>query len=613
MCGITGWIDLRHDISGEREILKRMTATLAQRGPDAEGAYLSRHAAIGHRRLSVVDLDGGKQPMLRRQGDRTYVITYNGELYNTPELKQELCALGHVFSSASDTEVLLRSFIQWGQECVAKLNGIFAFGIWDEKEERLFLARDRLGVKPLFYSLTDGKFIFGSELKAMLAHPCIKPIIGQDGLAELLMVGPARTPGHGIFKGVQELKPGCKLLFDRQGLRISQYWKLESRMHEDDFSVSLLTVRDLLEDAVLRQLVSDVPLCTLLSGGLDSSAITAIAARAFRENGKELHSFSVDYVDNEKYFTPNSFQPNEDGPWARKVAEYYSVNHHEIRLETPELAQTLSAAVFARDTPGMTDIDTSLYLFSREIRKCATVGLSGECADEVFGGYPWFHRPDMIEAQTFPWAPHPENRLSWLEPGLIAAIHGQEYLTDHYSEAVAETPRLPGETGIAARMREIFYLSLTRFMPTLLDRKDRMSMAFGLELRVPFCDHRLVEYVWNIPWAMKNFQSREKGLLRHALIGLLPEDVLWRKKSPYPKTHNPEFFEIVRQQVLAILDNKASPVQQLVNRKIIRQLASSGPSRVSLPWFGQLMGVPQLLAYIIQLDMWFREYQVSIE
>lgn len=613
MCGITGWVDLEHDISGEREIIERMTATLAKRGPDAEGVYLSRHAAIGHRRLSVVDLEGGKQPMLRRRGDKTYVITYNGELYNTPELRQELCSLGHVFSSTSDTEVLLRSFMQWGQECVAKLNGIFAFGIWDEREECLFLARDRMGVKPLFYSFMNDKLIFGSELKAMLSHPSVKPIICQDGLAELLMVGPARTPGHGIFKGVKELKPGCKLLYDRQGLRISHYWKLESHVHEDDFSKTVITVRELLEDAVQRQLVSDVPLCTLLSGGLDSSAITAIASQAFRHTSRELHSFSVDYVDNEKFFKPSSFQPNEDGPWAKRVAEYFSVHHHEIRLETPELAHALSAAVSARDTPGMTDVDTSLYLFSREVRKGATVGLSGECADEVFGGYPWFYRQEMIEAQTFPWAPRPSNRLSWLNPKLTAEIQAQEYLAARYSEAVGETPRMHGETGIAARMREIFYLSLTRFMPTLLDRKDRMSMAFGLELRVPFCDHRLVEYVWNIPWEMKNYQSREKGLLRHALTGLLPDDVLWRKKSPYPKTHNPQFFEIVSQQVLTILDDKTSLVNTMINQEVIRQLAASNPANVNLPWFGQLMGVPQLLAYIIQLDMWLREYQVAIE
>ena len=614
MCGIVGWVDWAHDISGESKILARMVDTLALRGPDAEGTYFSTHVAIGHRRLSVVDLTGGKQPMIRRQGEKSYIITYNGELYNTVELRQELLSRGHEFSSASDTEVLLRSFIEWGEDCVTKLNGIFAFGIWDETEERLFLARDRIGVKPLFYTVIEEKLIFGSELKALLAHPSVQPILDQEGLAEILMLGPARTPGHGVFQGVRELKPGCRLWMDRGGIRISSYWKLHSHTHSDSFVQTVETVREILEDAIQRQLVSDVPLCTLLSGGLDSSAITAIAARTYRQNGADrISTFSVDYVDNEKYFTPNSFQPNEDRPWARKVAEHFDTRHHEILLDTAELVSSLPAALVARDLPGMTDVDTSLYLFSREIRKLATVGLSGECADEVFGGYPWFYRQDMIEATTFPWAAHPENRLYWLDPVLIKEIRAEEYLASRYSEALAEIPRLKGEDAQSARMREIFYLSLTRFMPTLLDRKDRMSMAFGLELRVPFCDHRLVDYVWNVPWQMKNYQGREKGLLRHALVGLLPEDVLWRKKSPYPKTHNPEFLSLVRRQALAILGDPTSPVCQLVNPEAVRALAVSDAASSNLPWFGQLMSGPQVFAYIIQLDLWLREYRVILK
>lgn len=612
MCGITGWVDWTQDISGQREILDAMVDTLAQRGPDARGTYLAKHAAIGHRRLSVVDLEGGRQPMIRHRGNNAYVISYNGELYNTLELRQELSARGHVFTSVSDTEVLLRSFIEWGEKCVEKLNGIFAFGIWNEQEEQLFLARDRIGVKPLFYSQLGEKLVFGSEIKALLAHPGVRPVIALDGLAEVLMIGPARTPGHGIFKDICELRPGHMLTFDRSGTHISAYWKLESQEHEDDIKTTMETIRGILEDAVKRQLVSDVPLCTLLSGGLDSSVITAIAAQTYQQNGKgAVASFAVDYIDNEQFFTPNTFQPNADGPWAKKVADYFCTNHHEIRLDTGELAAALPQALLARDLPGMTDVDTSLYLFSREIKKQATVGLSGECADEVFGGYPWFYRQEMIQAKTFPWAPHPEVRLQWLRPEIVKHIHAEEYAASRYSDALAEVPRFAGDDQEAARMREIFYLSLTRFMPTLLDRKDRMSMAFGLELRVPFCDHRLVEYVWNVPWSMKNYQNREKGLLRHALAGLLPEDVLWRKKSPYPKTHNPQFLAIVRQQALAILENPSSPVNQLVSVEAIKTIAASDAAASNVPWFGQLMSGPQLFAYIIQLDLWLREYNVS--
>ena len=613
MCGITGWIDWDNDLEQERPILDAMVATLAARGPDASGTYVKSSVALGHRRLSVVDLVNGAQPMIRQRGGWNYVITYNGELYNTPELRQELEARGYRFTTTSDTEVLLTAYIEYGPDCVEKFNGIFAFGIWDEENERLFLARDRIGVKPLFYAERGSSFLFGSELKALLANPLVQPEIDTEGLAEVFMIGPARTPGHGIFRGVYELKPGYSMLYNRNGKRIVRYWALNSRPHEDDFTQTVQTVRDLLTDTAKRQLVADVPVCTFLSGGLDSSALTALAANTYsREGLGRLHTYSVDYRDNEKFFKASSFQPNADAPWVRKVSAYFNTNHHEIILENQELAQCLPQAAAARDLPGMADVDTSLYLFSREMRKGATVALSGECADEVFGGYPWFYREEMISADTFPWSPRPEIRLDWFTPEFKAKFALADYVKQRYSDALAEVPRLPGEAGNAARMREIFYLSLTRWMPTLLDRKDRMSMAFGLEVRVPYCDHRLVEYVWNVPWEMKNYQKREKGLLRHALTGVLPDDVLWRKKSPYPKTHNPEYLDTVRKWALDILADSSSPLLPLIDAEKIRAIAGTDLAASNIPWFGQLMGGAQLFAYLVQADAWMRRYKVKI-
>ncbi|MBP2651187.1 MAG: asnO [Firmicutes bacterium] len=612
MCGITGWINWQEDLTQKQGVLEAMVDTLAVRGPDASGMYLCRQAAIGHRRLSVIDPEGGKQPMLRRRGDSTYVITYNGELYNTMELRDELKTCGHYFTSTSDTEVLLKAFMEWGSACVDRFNGIFAFAIWDEGKQSLFLARDRLGVKPLFYSLNNGNFIFGSEIKAVLAHPDVEPVVTAEGLAEIFMMGPARTPGHGVFRDINELKPGYCALYNRQGFSVRQYWSLTSKPHEDDFATTLIKVRDLFHDAVKRQLVSDVPLCTLLSGGLDSSAISAIAATAYKAAGQQLNTYSVEYVDNERFFTENSFQPNRDAPWVERVSSYLDTCHHEILLDTPELAGVLENAARARDLPGMADVDTSLYLFSREIKKSATVGLSGECADEVFGGYPWFYRPDMLGSASFPWSPKPEIRLEWLNPDLKNQDVFKEYPYQRYHEALAEVSKLPGENPEAARMREIFYLSLTRWMPTLLDRKDRMSMAFGLELRVPFCDHRLVDYVWNVPWEMKNYQQREKGLLRRALIGLLPDDVLWRQKSPYPKTHNPSFYQAVRSKLLAIQNDTSSPILPLLDTDKIKAFTETDAARSPMPWFGQLMGGPQLMAYLVQVDAWMRQKKVRI-
>lgn len=613
MCGITGWIDWRKDLTGYPSILENMTETLHLRGPDASGTWISQHCALGHRRLSVMDPENGAQPMVRKQGDYTYTIVYNGELYNAPELKRELELRGHHFRTTCDTEVLLAAFIEWGRACVDRLNGIFAFAAWNDQEQSLYLVRDRLGVKPLFYSHQNSVLLFGSEPKAILAHPDFQAEVGAEGLAEIFAVGPARTPGHGIYRNMSELKPGQCAVFDRNGLSIRTYWKLESQPHPHDIDATATQVQQLLSDTSQRQLVSDVPICTLLSGGLDSSALTSLAAEHYKESGKgALHTFSVDYKDNDKHFKANLFQPNSDAPWIKRMTEHLGTEHHYIEFDTPELVESLKTAVFARDTPGMADVDGSLYLFCREIKKKATVAISGEAADEIFGGYPWFHNEEALSANTFPWSLKLPNRVNLLAPDFVDWIKPVEYVSNRYQQALNEVPRLAGETQQQNRMREMSYLNITRFMPTLLDRKDRMSMAVGLEVRVPFCDHRLVEYVWNIPWEIKTSGEREKGILRKALKGVLPDDVLTRKKSPYPKTHNPNYLAAVRKWVLEILDDPSSPLLPFIDVKKIRALASSDTNDFDLPWFGQLMTGPQMFAYLAQVDTWLRSYKISI-
>ncbi len=615
MCGIAGWIDWENRLEDpvNQKTLTAMIDTLKMRGPDDSGRYVCPNIAFGHRRLSVVDPANGAQPMIKRRNGHDFVITYNGELYNTSELRAELEGYGYHFETNCDTEVLLTAYMEFGTKCVEKLNGIFAFGIWDAAKERLFLARDRIGVKPLFYAIRDCQFIFGSEVKTLLANPLIKPEVNIEGLAEILMVGPARTPGNGVFKNVFELKPGHAFVYTATGSRNYRYWALMSHAHEDNFETTVQKVRELLIDTAQRQLVADVDVCTFLSGGLDSSALTALAAMEFQRSGKgKLNTYSVDYIDNDIYFKASSFQPNSDAPWVEKMVKACDTCHHRILIDNIELAKSLPKATLARDFPGMADVDTSLYLFSREIKKGATVALSGECADEVFGGYPWFYREEMINSHAFPWSPKPEMRLDWLNDNVKSQMDLVEYVKTRYDDAISEVPRLKGENKVAARMREIFYLSLTRWMPTLLDRKDRMSMAFGLEVRVPYCDHRLVEYVWNIPWEMKNYKNREKGLLRQALAGILPDDVLWRKKSPYPKTHHPEYLNIVRNWALDILNDANSPLTELMDVKKLNEIAKQDLAASNIPWFGQLMGGAQLFAYLIQLDTWLKAYKIKI-
>lgn len=597
----------------QSELLIQMTNTLADRGPDAAGTWISNPCAFGHRRLSVMDPENGAQPMIRQMEDKTYTLVYNGEIYNAPELKKELQQRGHHFRTQCDTEVLLEAYIEWGADCVERLNGIFAFAIWDGHKEQVFLARDRLGVKPLFYSQTNDVLVFGSEPKSLLVHPDVEAVVDAEGLAEIFIIGPARTPGHGVYASIKELRPGHTLVYNRDGLRIQPYWQLVSIAHEDDVEQTAAKVRELLQDTLERQLLSDVPVCSLLSGGLDSSALSALAVDYYNRTGQgQVDTYSVDYVDNDKHFKAHTFQPGADAPWIQRMVEELGTRHHWVEFDTPEVVAALNNSTLTRDLPGMADVDSSLYLFCKEIKKGATVAISGEAADEVFGGYPWFHREEMLNSGTFPWAVAPDLRASLLTPEVSDWIKPLDYLNRRYTEAVSEVPQLPGESGKAAQMRVMSYLNITRFMPTLLDRKDRMSMGAGLEVRVPFCDHRLVQYVWNIPWDIKTTGGREKGILRKAMEGVLPDDVLYRKKSPYPKTHNPNYLAAVKKQALDILDDASSPLLKLIDVQKVRDIANSPEASSNLPWFGQLMSGPQLFAYLAQVDFWLRTYKVAI-
>ncbi|MFA5385758.1 MAG: asparagine synthase (glutamine-hydrolyzing) [Eubacteriales bacterium] len=614
MCGITGWIDWGIDLTVKQPIVEEMNKTHSFRGPDAAGIWVSPAAVLAHRRLTVVDPQGGGQPMVRQKGAHKYILVYNGELYNTAELREELESRGYKFEGYSDTEALLLSFIEWDTECVRRFNGIFAFAVWDESRQRLFCARDRLGVKPFFYALRGSAFLFGSELKSLLAHPLVEPEIDAQGLAEIFVMGPARTPGCGVFRGIEELKPGYCLVCHQGGIHLRQYWSLESRPFEDTLNTGIHRVRELLEDTVRRQLVSDVPVCVFLSGGVDSSAISAFAADAYARSGRgPLHTYSIDYLENDLYFRPNYFQPDPDTQWALMISDYLGTEHHHVTIDTPELVDALTRAVTARDLPGMADIDASLYLFSKEIKKEATVALSGECADEIFGGYPWLHNEKDLAAETFPWIRMVAERANILSPELRELIKPQEYVARRFEEAAEEAPLLPGEDPPEARSRKMLFLTMTRFMPVLLDRKDRMSMAAGLEVRVPFCDHRLVEYAWNIPWPMKSCDNMEKGILRRALSGVLPDQVLWRRKSPYPKTHHPDYLAAVRDLLSDILNDPASPLGRLLDRPVLDKIIASNAEGFNPAWFSQLMGGAQLFAYLIQVDLWLREYKVVIK
>ncbi|MGH3387285.1 MAG: asparagine synthase (glutamine-hydrolyzing) [Actinomadura sp.] len=615
MCGIVGWVSYERDLTGERAIMQAMTDTMACRGPDDEGVWLDRHGAVGHRRLSVIDLAGGQQPMTAREdGVEQVALTFSGEVYNYRELRTELISHGHGFRTRSDTEVVLRAYLEWGEDLVDRLNGMYAFGIWDTRREELLLVRDRMGVKPLYYHPTSDGVLFGSEPKAILANPMVPRRVNADGLREVLDM--VKTPEQAVFSDMYEVRPGHVVRVRRAGLTKRRYWALEAREHTDSLDTTVRTVRELLEDIVTRQLISDVPLCSLLSGGLDSSIVTALAARALAaEGGGPVRSFSVDFVGAAETFVPDPLRSTPDAPFVRDLAEHVAADHTEILLDGDELSDpgVRAAVLGATDLPPVWygDMWPSLHLLFRAVRERSTVALSGESADEIFGGYSWFHDPEVLTAETFPWlttTPGPfYDGTSLFEHGLLETLDIPGRRKASYHDAIAEVPVLPGEEGLEKRMREIGYLNLTRFLQTLLDRKDRMSMAVGLEVRVPFCDHRLMDYVFNAPWAMKTFDGREKSLLRAAARDVLPDSIAGRVKAPYPSTQDSGYEKNLRDKLAEVVSSGDAPILPLLDLDRVRRRLEAPVSEASTQITRIGLEVP------LWLNSWLESYKVTVD
>ncbi len=613
MCGICGYINHKKNFHkeerGNRELALAISDKLTHRGPDCGGAWVGERAVFAHRRLAVIDPANGNQPMKRVSEGYEFIIVYNGELYNTAELRSELKSFGYEFTTNSDTEVLLYSYIHYGTDCLKKLNGIFAFAVYDSMRRCVVLARDRFGVKPLFYYRLGDTIVFASEIKALFEYPGIKPELDREGLSELLAMSPARTEGNGVFRGVKEVRPGHFMHIRGGNVAELPYWELKSGEHTDSYEDTIEHTRYLLCDAIDRQLVSDVPIATFLSGGLDSSFITAVAANKFNETGRRLSTYSFDYEGNNRYFKKSAFQPDSDSEWVPKMSRAFDTDHTYLVCPNDVLVPMLDDALFAKDLPGMADCDSSLVWFCREVKKNHTVVLSGECSDEIFGGYPWFRDKEAFSREAFPWCYDLGIRNAVLKDSVKNTLNLEEYSHMRYCESIAKTPAYAGDSPEEKRRREISWLNIKWFMTNLLDRKDRMSMASGLEVRVPFCDHRLVEYVWNIPWDMKNKDNISKNVLREAAKGILPEDIRTRRKSPYPKTHNPIYEAEVKNRLREITEDSNSPLLALCERSKLMEIIN-GEFDYGAPFFGQLMAGPQFVGYLIQINTLLDKYNV---
>ncbi|WP_326691171.1 MULTISPECIES: asparagine synthase (glutamine-hydrolyzing) [unclassified Streptomyces] len=619
MCGIAGWVDYARDLSEDAAAVRTMVGTLANRGPDDEAVWTDGDIALGHRRLAVIDVADSTQPMTAVEDGRTLaVLAHNGEIYNYRELRAELTSRGHRFRTAGDTEVVLRAYLEWGERCAEHLDGMFAFAVWDPRRRELLLVRDRLGIKPLYYARTPHGLLFGSEPKALLAHPSLECVVDAEGLAELLAY--IATPGHAVYRGMRELPAGHVAVL-RPGpggaaLSESRYWALPQHEHPDDLETTVATVRGLLQESVAGHLLADVPLCTLLSGGVDSSAIAAFAARSLGD-GSRPRTFAVDFEGHTERFRKDFWHEDPDAPYAVEVARHVGADHEPVVLRTSDLADPVvdAAALRSQDLPRpIPDMDRSLYLLLRAVRQRSTVALMGEVADELFGGYQSFRDPTLVDTANFPWvtmglrvAPHGMS-TGLLDPGLLRKIDVPGYSAQRWSETVGEVPDLPGEAETERVMRRVGYAHLTRWLPLLLSRDDRLSMAVGLELRVPYCDHRLVEYVHNIPWAMKTADGREKSVLRSAVADLLPASVTQRRKSPFPITQDPRYGQVLRERFNAVVADPASPVRPLLDGPACAELA--GEDRpVAVDGWGERRNVEMVL----QLDAWLRHYRVRLD
>ena len=616
MCGIAGFCNPYQDLETEAfkwsSTLERMNHVQKHRGPNEDGTLLTKHCGLAQVRLSIIDLKTGHQPMTRTWQGKTCSIAYNGEIYNMHTLKKELELHGFSFQTTSDTEVILAGYLLYGTSFFPKLNGIFSFAIWDCWNETLILCRDALGVKPLFFTLRENFLIFSSEIKGIFEFPGISPELDTQSLCEIFALGPAKTSGSGVFRNILELKPGHYIRWGYDGWRQEAWWKLESHLHTDSTEETVEKTRELLLSAIKGQMLSDIPISTFLSGGVASSLVTAICSKELEKKGKQLTTFSFDFEGNNQYFQSNDFQPTQDRHWVDIMVNQFHTNHHYLECNNQSMADFLYRAVDARDLPCMADVESSMLYFCSLVKDYNQVTLTGECADEIFGGYPWFHKKEALEQDCFPWSPSMEPRKALLKDEILYLLPLEEYAKDAYLNTIHETPKLEGESKIEARRREIGYLNLRWFMQTLLDRMDRTSMHCGLEARVPFADPRIVQYLWNVPWELKCLDHQAKGLLRRASKGILPDEVLYRRKNPYPKTYNPGYETLINQRLSDILDDTSSPIHQLIDAKKVRQFLKT-KSDYGKPWYGQLMAGPQMTAYLLQINYWLKTCHIRLK
>lgn len=621
MSGLVGWVDFSaRDLEREWAVLSGMAGAVASRGPDAQHVWTRHDIGLGVRELTIGSAPAGQQPYVQATPEGPVAVCVSGTPVGTPELRAWLRGRGRGPSpSAGVAELVAHAFLEEGTAAVVRLTGAFAIAIWDGRADELTLIRDRFGNQPLYYWVTEAGLIFGSERKALFAHSETEAAVDLDGMRELFCY--AGTAGHGIFAGVKQVEAAEILRFGRAGLRREKYWRLTTQEHTDDLDTTIGTVRELLSDSVAQQLGDADGVGIMLSGGVDSSAVTALAADALkRRGGGPPRTFTVTFAEHADNFTPDEVWGTPDAPYVRDMVAHVGAEHTDVVLDTADILDPAAraAALIAKDVPSpLGNMNTSLYLLDREVSKHVRAALLGEIADAVFGGFAWVHNPGLAAARTMPWiamAHHGGGRHGMggdlLHPDLLDKLQLNEYCTAAWESSVAQVEHLPGESDLDRRMRRINYLHLTRWLETLLSHDESIGMSTGLEVRMPFCDDRLVQYVYNVPWAQKSFDGQEKSLLRAAVAELVPESVRARPKSPYPVTQDPAYGQWLVDRLAELVADPDAPAAALVNKKAIAALCAEHSVLDSGPraWVARAN-----VELVLGLDAWLRRYRVRVE
>lgn len=616
MSGFSGFYQTQSSFLNNYEyyysLLDQMRCTQLHRGDAKDAMLLTANCGLAHNHFEKETTPKTEfKPFTRKLYGKNFHLAFAGELYATDNLKKELEQVGFCFDTTEDEEIILYGFVHYGTEFFKRLDGVFSFALLEEEAQRLYLVRDGFGCKPLFYTYRDDTLIFATELKAILAHPYVKPVLSKSGLNEIFSLGPARSLGCGVFDNVSEVNPGEWICASPYGLHKETYWRMKAKPHEDSYEETIAKTTQMVMDAVKKQSVHEGKLGALLSGGVDSSVVTAIGSKFMMEAGEKMKTFSFDFTDNKTYFQSNAFQPSLDRPYVDIMANALDTEHAYLECTQETLFDGLKVSVRAHDLPAMADVDSSLHYFCKQVKKEADVVLTGECADEVFGGYPWFHREDLLDINTFPWTPSLKPRLDLLKKDFIETLDMNDYVQNAYHKTLQAIDYLPSESNEDKKKRRNGYLSLYWFMVTLLNRMERCSAQADLTARVPFADRKLAEYIYNAPWDMKMRGGVVKNLLREGFRGIVPDEVLFRKKSPYPKTYHPAYEKLLQDCLREIITDSASPLHHFVEKDAVLSFIDKKKDLGS-PWYGQLMAGPQMLAYLIQIDYWMKEYNISL-